>query len=166
MSLCYFHSTNQFRANDWQLRHSLLSASKPRKFKWPFACPHSAIWRICLKRPVYQLENKVGFITKFYSECVRSLACKRHVNSQRLRFFCLGIRKLLSYCLIKSKLSTRDKLLIHKTILKAICAYEMQLHFQHKNSRTFPIENLAHDIGRNLVRAEYGYPKGSPNTSS
>jgi hypothetical protein len=32
--------------------------------------------------------------------------------------------------------------------------------------RTFPIESLAHDSGRTLVRAEYGYPKGSPNTNS
>jgi hypothetical protein len=39
-------------------------------------------------------------------------------------------------------------------------------HFQHRNSRTFPIESLAHDSGRTLVRAEYGYPKGSPNANS
>jgi hypothetical protein len=30
--------------------------------------------------------------------------------------------------------------------------------------RTFPVEGLAHDGGRALVRAEYGYPKGSPDT--
>jgi hypothetical protein len=28
---------------------------------------------------------------------------------------------------------------------------------------TFPAEDLEHDSGRTLVRAEYGYPKGSPN---
>jgi hypothetical protein len=39
-------------------------------------------------------------------------------------------------------------------------------HFQDNNSRTFPIESLAHDSGRTLVCAEYGYPKGSPNTNS
>jgi hypothetical protein len=39
-------------------------------------------------------------------------------------------------------------------------------HFHHRNSRTFPIESLAHDSGRTLVCAEYGYPKGSPNTNS
>jgi hypothetical protein len=33
-------------------------------------------------------------------------------------------------------------------------------------SGTFPVEDLAHDSGRTLVRAEYGYPKGSPNTNS
>jgi hypothetical protein len=38
--------------------------------------------------------------------------------------------------------------------------------FQHRNSRTFPIESLAHDSGRTLVCAEYGYPKWSPNTNS
>jgi hypothetical protein len=39
-------------------------------------------------------------------------------------------------------------------------------HFHHRNSITFPIESLAHDSGRTLVCAEYGYPKGSPNTNS
>jgi hypothetical protein len=39
-------------------------------------------------------------------------------------------------------------------------------HFQHRNSRTFPVESLARDSGRTLVCAEYGYPKGSPNTNS
>jgi hypothetical protein len=39
-------------------------------------------------------------------------------------------------------------------------------HFQHRNPRPFPIDSLAHDSGRALVRAEYGYPKGSPNTNS
>jgi hypothetical protein len=28
------------------------------------------------------------------------------------------------------------------------------------------LESLAHDSGRTLVRAEYGYPKGSPDTNS
>jgi hypothetical protein len=39
-------------------------------------------------------------------------------------------------------------------------------HFQHRNPRTFPIESLAHESGRALVRAEYGYPKGSSNTNN
>jgi hypothetical protein len=39
-------------------------------------------------------------------------------------------------------------------------------HFQHRNFRTFPVEDLAHDTGRTLVRAEYGYQKESPNTNS
>jgi hypothetical protein len=39
-------------------------------------------------------------------------------------------------------------------------------HFQHRNSRAFQIETFAHDSGRNSVCAEYGYPKGSPNTNS
>jgi hypothetical protein len=30
----------------------------------------------------------------------------------------------------------------------------------------FPIESLVHDSGRTLVCAEYGYPKGSPNTNN
>jgi hypothetical protein len=39
-------------------------------------------------------------------------------------------------------------------------------HFQHGNSRTIPIESLAHDSGRTLVCAKYGYPKGSSDTNS
>jgi hypothetical protein len=35
-----------------------------------------------------------------------------------------------------------------------------------KDTRTFPIESSEHDSGRTLVRAEYGYPKGSPNTNN
>jgi hypothetical protein len=38
--------------------------------------------------------------------------------------------------------------------------------FQHRNFGTFPVKDRAHDNGRTSVRAEYGYPKGSPNTNS
>jgi hypothetical protein len=31
---------------------------------------------------------------------------------------------------------------------------------------TLAVEDLAQDSGRTLVRAEFGYPKGSPNTNS
>jgi hypothetical protein len=34
-------------------------------------------------------------------------------------------------------------------------------HFQHKNSRMFPIESVVHDSGHTLACAKYGYPKGS-----
>jgi hypothetical protein len=37
--------------------------------------------------------------------------------------------------------------------------------FEHRNSRTFAIESLAHDSGRTLLSAKYGYLKGSPNTN-
>jgi hypothetical protein len=43
---------------------------------------------------------------------------------------------------------------------------EYGFHIQHRNSGMFPVEDLAHDSGRTLVRAEYGYQKGSPNTNS
>jgi hypothetical protein len=33
------------------------------------------------------------------------------------------------------------------------------------NCSTFSMESLAHDSGRPLVCAEYGYPKGSPNNN-
>jgi hypothetical protein len=39
-------------------------------------------------------------------------------------------------------------------------------HIQHINFGTFPVEELAHDNGCTLVRAEYGYPNGYPNTNS
>jgi hypothetical protein len=35
-----------------------------------------------------------------------------------------------------------------------------------RHNRTLPIESFAHDSGCSLVHAEYGYPKGSPNTNS
>jgi hypothetical protein len=38
--------------------------------------------------------------------------------------------------------------------------------FQHRNTRTVPIDSFAHESGRNMVRAEYGYPKGFPNKSA
>jgi hypothetical protein len=63
----------------------------------------------------------------------------------------------------KSKLSTSNKLLIYKTILKPIWTYGIQLWGTASTSK---IESLAHDSGRTLVCAEYGYPKGSPNTNS
>jgi hypothetical protein len=36
-------------------------------------------------------------------------------------------------------------------------------HFYHRNHGTFAIKSYAHDKGRTLVRAEYGYLKNSPN---
>jgi hypothetical protein len=47
-----------------------------------------------------------------------------------------------------------------------ICKINRAFHCQHRGSRTFPVESREHDSGRTLVRAEYGYPKGSPNTNS
>jgi hypothetical protein len=56
--------------------------------------------------------------------------------------------------------NTQTNLDLRNTIL------EYGFHIQHRNFGTFLIEDLAHDSGRTLVRAEYGYPKGSPNTNS
>jgi hypothetical protein len=48
--------------------------------------------------------------------------------------------------------------------------YEIQLwstaSTSNRNSRTFPIKSFAPDSEHILVRADYGYPKGSPNTNS
>jgi hypothetical protein len=38
--------------------------------------------------------------------------------------------------------------------------------FSYRNPRTLAIESFALDSGRTFVLAEYGYPKGSPNTNS
>jgi hypothetical protein len=43
--------------------------------------------------------------------------------------------------------------------------FPLLLTFQIRNSRTFPVESFAHDSGRASVRAECGYPKGSPHTN-
>jgi hypothetical protein len=64
----------------------------------------------------------------------------------------------------KSKLYTSIDLLIYKTILKPTPGYD--LHFQHRNPIMLPIESFVRDSGCTLVSAEYGYPKGSPNTNS
>jgi hypothetical protein len=40
------------------------------------------------------------------------------------------------------------------------------LHFKHTNPRMLPTKSFAHDCRCTLVRAEYGYPKGSQNTKS
>jgi hypothetical protein len=69
----------------------------------------------------------------------------------------------------KSKLSTSNKLLILDTQTNLDIrnrTLEYGFHFQHRKSRMLPIESLVHDSGRTLVRAEYGYPKESPNANS
>jgi hypothetical protein len=83
----------------------------------------------------------------------------------------LGITLTKMYWLLgrKSQLSARNKLLVYKTILKPIWTWNTTLgygfHFQQRNPTTLPIESFAHDSGRTLVRAEYGYPKGSQITN-
>jgi hypothetical protein len=83
----------------------------------------------------------------------------------------LGIPLTKKYWLLrhKTQLSKRIKLLIYKTILKPIWTWNTTLrycfHFQQRNPRMLPIKRFVHDSGRTLVRAEYGYPKGSPITN-
>jgi hypothetical protein len=38
-----------------------------------------------------------------------------------------------------------------------------RIHFQHRNTRTLPVEGSAHDNGCTTVRAEYGNTEGSQN---
>jgi hypothetical protein len=53
---------------------------------------------------------------------------------------------------LKSELSTNSKLLLYKAILKPIWTYRIQ----QKHFGMFQVEDLAHDSGRTLVRAEFG----------
>jgi hypothetical protein len=38
-------------------------------------------------------------------------------------------------------------------------------HFKHRYLRTIPNQTFVYDSRRSLVRAEWGYPKGSPKTN-
>jgi hypothetical protein len=71
----------------------------------------------------------------------------------------------------KPKLSTSNKLLVYKAILKPIWTYEIKLWGTASTSNIeilerLQIESFPHDNGRTLVSAKYSYPKGSPNTNS
>jgi hypothetical protein len=58
---------------------------------------------------------------------------------------------------------------LYKAILKPIWTYGTQLWGTASTSNTEireRFQSLAHDSGRTLVCAEYGYPKGSSNTDS
>jgi hypothetical protein len=87
----------------------------------------------------------------------------------------LGLILTKMYWLLgrKSKLSTSNKLLIlkticalYKTILEPVWILEHDLDCQRRTPRTLPIKSFPHVSGRTLVRSEYGYPKGSPNSNS
>jgi hypothetical protein len=120
-----------------------------------------------LKSKVAALCNSTEKMSSILSYTLTGdLTWHKHIFAKRKQ---LGITLTKMYWLLgrESKLSTSNKLLIHKTILKPIWTHGIKtlgygFHFQHRNSRTFPIESLAHDSGRSLVCAEYGYQKGSP----
>jgi hypothetical protein len=71
----------------------------------------------------------------------------------------LGITLTKLYWLLrcKSKLSTKNKLLVYKTILKPIWTYGIQpgygFHFQHRNPIKLPTESFVHDSECTLVLA-------------
>jgi hypothetical protein len=73
-------------------------------------------------------------------------------------------RKYVRQCLLFSGDRRRDDFSSSITRMNTTQGYGF--HFQRRNSRTFPIESLAHDSERTSVCAEYGYPKGSPDTNS
>jgi hypothetical protein len=96
----------------------------------------------------------------------RRLTWHKHIFARRKK---LGITVTEMYWLLgrKSKLSANNKLLLYTAILKPIWNTTLGygFHIEHRNFETFPFEDLAHDSGRTLARAEYGYSKGSQNTN-
>jgi hypothetical protein len=87
----------------------------------------------------------------------------------------LGITLTKIYWLLghKSKFCTSNKLLIYETIFKPLWTNELQLWGTASTSNIEIVKRFqtkakakAHDSGRSLVRAEYGYPKGSLYTNS
>jgi hypothetical protein len=95
------------------------------------------------QRLLHRLARCPGFLLSL----LQKLPALVPVESQRVRpWHCSFI--------LKTNLDLRNTTLVYG------------FHFQNRNSRTFPIESLALDSGRTLVCAEYGYPKGSPNTNS
>jgi hypothetical protein len=59
---------------------------------------------------------------------------------------------------------------MYKTILKPNWTYGIQLWGTASTSnieilKCFQLKAFAHDSGHTLVPAEYGYPKGTPNTN-
>jgi hypothetical protein len=96
------------------------------------------------------------------------LTWHKHILTVRKQ---LGITLTKMYWLLgrKSKLSTSNKLLIYKTILRPIWTYRIQLWGMAATSNLEILERFQLKAfrmsGRTLVCAEYGYPKGSPNTN-
>jgi hypothetical protein len=88
----------------------------------------------------------------------------KHIFAKRKQ---LGIALTKMYWLLgcKSKLSTSNKLLIYKTILKQIWTYGIQIWGMVSASNIEILEHFQSKVLRMIV-AEYGYPKGSPNTNS
>jgi hypothetical protein len=98
----------------------------------------------------------------------RRLTWNKHIFAKWKQ---LGITLTKMYWLLgrKSQLSTRNKLLIYKTILKPIWTSNTTLgyglDFQQRHPIMLPIERFAHASECTLVHAKYGYPKGSPITN-
>jgi hypothetical protein len=96
----------------------------------------------------------------------RRLPGREHIFTKRRQ---LGIALTKMYWLLghKSKLSTDNKLLICKIILKPIWAYGIQLWGTSSTSNIEILEcfqsKALHDNGCTMVCAEYGNTEGSPN---
>jgi hypothetical protein len=150
-----------------------MTASRCRYITWSYIAPFIVSVSISRLAPVHinnvQLpqEEDVKYPGLHLD---RRLTWHKYIFAKRKQ---LGITLTKMYWLLgrKSKLSTSNKPLIYKKqystnldLRNTTLGYGF--HFLHRNSRTFPIESLAHDSGRTLVCAEYVYPKGSPDTNS
>jgi hypothetical protein len=100
----------------------------------------------------------------------RRLTWHKHIFVKRKQ---LRITLTKMYWLLrrKSKLSTEQQTSLIQSntqtnldLRNTTLGYGFRI--QHRNFGTFPVEDFAHDNGRNVVCAEYGYPKGSPNANS
>jgi hypothetical protein len=112
--------------------------------------------------------SQEGNVKKIRLHLDGRLTWHKHIFTKRKQ---LGITLTKMYWLLgrKSQLSTRNKLLIYKTILKPIWPWNTTLgygfHFQQRNPRTLRIQSFVHDSGCTLESAEYSNPKGSPITN-
>jgi hypothetical protein len=95
----------------------------------------------------------------------RRLIRHKHIFTKREQ---LGITLTKMYWLLgrKSKLSTSNKLLIHKTVLKPIWTYGIQLLGTASTSNIEILERFESKALGPLVCAKYGYPNGSSNINS
>jgi hypothetical protein len=91
----------------------------------------------------------------------RRLTWHTHIFAKRKQLE-LSLTKMYWLLGHKSKLSTNNKILIYKAILKPIWTYGIQLgyniKFKHGNFRTFSIQSLAANSGCPLVRVKFRHP--------
>jgi hypothetical protein len=112
----------------------------------------------CHLRSLNETLQSIGLFSKKALRHISETKCQIISREHMLIFL-----SFISFILLK-----RSRLipLIRTSVRNFIRYLGYGFHFQHRNSTTFPIESLAYDSGSTSVCAEFGYPKGSPNTNS